>query len=110
MPFAIATNKQGPLPLTIPFTSPVVGPASLAIAGTVWTKTAGQTIGIEVLMNGAVIGIMQICANQASVHLALPTAFFNAKFPSQSATLTIQALNPNTTSDFNDYFSAWIMD
>jgi hypothetical protein len=110
MPFVIANNKQGPLPLTIPFTSPVVGPATLAVSATVWTKTGGQTIGIEVLVNGTVIGIMQICANQASVHLALPTSFFNAKFPSQAATLTIQALNGNTTTDFNDYFSAWIMD
>lgn len=108
--FVIASNKPGPLPLTIPFTSPVVGPATLAVSATAWTETGGQTIGIEVVLNGTVIGIMQICANQASVHMALPTAYFNAKFPTQAATLTIQALNPATTTDFNDFFSAWIMD
>lgn len=110
MAFVIASGKQGTLPLSFHFTSPVVGPATIAVAATAWTKTAGSLIGVQVLLNNVALGTLQIYANEASVHLTLPTAFFNANFASQDATLTFQASTSATVTDVNDYFSAWILD
>jgi hypothetical protein len=111
MAFVIASGKQGSLPLTFPFTSPVVGPATLVVAATAWTKTAATLIGVEVVLNNVVLGTLQIYANLASVHITLPTALFNANFGSQTGNkLTLQAATGTTVTDVNDYFSAWILD
>ena len=109
MAFVIASNIQGPLPQSIPFTSPVVGPATVAISATAWTKSPGNVIGVVAILNGVKIGVLQLMTNQGSVHLTLPTGFFNADIESMQCTLMLVPTDQNTVTDQNDFFSAVIL-
>ncbi len=105
-------NQTGPLPISAQFTTGSNGPATLIVAGSVWTKTQDRLIGVQVLLDGQPIGNAQIWSNAPSTHRAVVPMHFvidlNKEWPSPeqqpSYKLTLQAMNSDTTSDQNDFF------
>ena len=103
----IMSQKQGPLPIDATFNAVSSAPMYLEIAGSVWTTTANKLIGIQVLLDGTVLGTAQIFSNTASTHRAVVTAYFPIQLAQGQHTLSLK-LNPGspTTSDLNDFFTA----
>jgi hypothetical protein len=109
MPLQTILSAQGPLPLTATFTPIADGPVVLTVTGTAWSTTAPNTIGIEVVFNGVVIGTATLFANQNAVHMTLPTLLSNATIPSnQPQKVAIIGL-AGTVTDFNDNFSVQLL-
>ena len=106
----IAQNQTGPLPLKIPFTAPITGPVTIAFSGTCWSSIASVQGGVEVFLDGKSLGKALLYFNNAGLHLALPTQFFQASLSGGPHTMTVQALSSTVQSDKNDFFSAWIID
>ena len=105
----IMSQKQGGLPITATFNAVSSAPMYLEIAGSVWTQTVNSMIGIQVLLDNAVLGTAQIFSNTSSTHRAVVSAFFPIQLTEGSHTLTLQP-NPGSTtvSDVNDFFTAVI--
>ncbi len=100
-------NQKGPLPISATFQAPGDMPMYLEVTGSVWTTTANQMIGIQVTLDGAVIGTANIFSNTASTHRTVVPVYLPVKLKQGAHTLQL-ALAPNTktTSDFNDFFTA----
>jgi hypothetical protein len=104
----LMSQKQGPLPITTTFSPLSDATSFLELAGSVWTTTANQMIGIEVVIDGASVGAAQIFSNAASTHRAVVTAYFKVQLSHGSHTLTLKASSGSTTSDINDFFTVAI--
>lgn len=82
-------------------------PMYLEVQGSVWTTTANQMIGIQVSIDGTVIGTASIFSNTASTHRAVVPVYLPIKLTQGSHTIALDlAANTKTTSDFNDFFTA----
>lgn len=102
-------SAQGPLPVSDSFTPIEDGSVVFVVTATAWSSTAPNQIGVEVVLNGTVIGTNTIFANDSQVHLALPTLFLNATITSmQPQKISLVAL-PNSVTDYNDTFAAQLM-
>jgi hypothetical protein len=82
-------------------------PMYLEVQGSVWTQSANQMIGIQVSLDGAVIGTANVFSNGASTHRPVVPVYLPIKLKQGSHTLQL-AVAPNTTtvSDLNDLFTA----
>lgn len=100
-------NQKGPLPITASFMAPGDMPMYLEVAGSVWTTTANQLIGIQVAVDGNVVGTANIFSNTASTHRTAVPVYLPIKLTQGSHTIELSvAPNTTTTSDFNDFYSA----
>ncbi len=110
MSLQVLISQKGPLPISIVFTAPGDSPYYLEVNGSIWTQTANNMIGIQVELDGQVLGTAQIFSNGASTHRAVVPGYFPVKLSyGQQHTLTLSgAPNTTTTSDANDYFNAVI--
>ena len=105
----ILNEKPGPLPLNITFNALSDGPSTLIVHGSVWSKTADQKIGIAIQLDGAQVGTAQIFSNAASTHRAVVPTYIPIKLQQGQHTLGLVLLpGTQTTSDFNDFFTAVI--
>jgi hypothetical protein len=104
---ALVSNQKGPLPIKATFMAPGDMPMFLEVTGSVWTTTANQLIGIQVSVDGNVVGTANIFSNTASTHRNVVPVYLPIKLTQGSHTVEL-ALAPNTktTSDFNDFFNA----
>lgn len=100
-------NQKGPLPVQATFQAPGDMPMNLEVTGSVWTQTANQMIGIQVSLDGAVIGTANIFSNTASTHRAVVPVYIPITLTQGSHTIQL-AVAPSTTtvSDLNDRFTA----
>jgi hypothetical protein len=102
-------NAAGPLPISATFTPVADGPVVLVVTGTAWSSSAPNKIGIEVSLNGSVIGSATLFANQNSVHMTLPTLFLNAVIPShEPQKIAVTGLG-HTVTDLNDHFTVQLL-
>ena len=100
-------NQKGPLPITVSFMAPGDMPMYLEVQGSVWTTTANQMIGIQVAVDGNVVGTANIFSNTASTHRTAVPVYLPIKLAQGSHTIELSlAPNTTTTSDFNDFYSA----
>ena len=105
----IMSQKQGPLPLNAQFNAVSSSINYLEINGSVWTTTANKMIGIQVVLDGTVLGTAQIFSNTASTHRAVVSAFFKIQLNQGPHTLALNLIpGSTTTSDINDFFTAVI--
>src|SRR5277367_2431828 len=102
----ILNQHIGPLPLTTSFNSPSDAPATLIVYGSVWSQTANTHIGISVVLDGKVVGSAQIFSNTTAVHRAVVPTYIPVQLSIGAHTLVLQALNGQTISDLNDFFTA----
>ena len=100
-------NQKGPLPIKATFQAPGDMPMYLEVTGSVWTTTANQMIGIQVAVDGAVVGVANIFSNTASTHRNVVPRYFPIKLNQGAHTVELSlAPSTTTTSDFNDFFNA----
>jgi hypothetical protein len=100
-------NQKGPLPIKASFMAPGDMPMYLEVLGSVWTTTASQMIGIQVAVDGNVIGQANIFSNGASTHRPVVPVYLPIKLNQGSHTLELTlAPGTTTTSDFNDFYTA----
>jgi hypothetical protein len=105
-PLTIANQHIGPLPLKLTFNAPSDGPATLMIAGSVWSATANQHIGIGVVLDGVAIGSASIFSNATTTHRAVVPAYIPVTLKFGAHVLVLEAMNPATIADLNDFFDA----
>ena len=103
----LISNQVGPLPVQATFMAPGDMPMYLEVTGSVWTQTANQMIGIQIAVDGNVLGTANIFSNTASTHRAVVPVYLPVKLTQGSHTIQLSAA-PNTTtvSDLNDRFTA----
>ena len=100
-------DQKGPLPIKAQFMAPGDMPMYLEVTGSVWTPTANQMIGIQVSVDGNVVGTANIFSNSASTHRNVVPRYFPIKLNQGSHTVELSlAPGTTTTSDFNDFFNA----
>lgn len=100
-------NQKGPLPIKATFQAPGDMPMYLEVTGSVWTQTANQMIGIQVAVDGAVVGVANIFSNTASTHRNVVPRYFPIKLNQGAHTVELTlAPSTTTTSDLNDFFNA----
>lgn len=100
-------NQKGPLPIQASFMAPGDMPMYLEVQGSVWTQSTNQMIGIQVSLDGTVIGTANVFSNGSSTHRPVVPVYLPVKLKQGSHTLQL-AVAPNTTtvSDLNDFFTA----
>ena len=107
MSVQVLVSQKGPLPISVSFSAPGDMPCYLEVNGSVWTQTANQMIGIQVSVDGNVVGTANIFSNAASTHRNVVPRYFPIKLNQGSHTVELTlAPNTTTTSDFNDFFNA----
>lgn len=103
----IVGNQQGPLPISASFMSPGDMPMNLEVTGSIWTQTANQMIGIQISVDGTVIGTANIFSNTSSTHRAVVPVYLPVKLGQGSHTLQLAVAPGSTTvSDLNDRYTA----
>ena len=108
MSVQLLLSQKGPLPITVNFKAPSDAPIFLEVNGSVWTQTANTLIGIQVELDGVVLGVAQIFSNTAATHRAVVPAYFPVQLKygvQHTLTLNVTA-GSKTVSDFNDFFTA----
>ena len=108
MAVQVIVNQQGgPMPVNATFSAPSDAPMYLEVTGSCWTQSENAFVGIQVLLDGAVLGTAQIWSNGSATHRAVVPAYFPIQLSQGQHTLTLQA-NPgsSTVSDQNDFFTA----
>ena len=110
MSVQLVISQKGPLPISVSFKAPGDIPVYLEVNGSVWTQTTNSMIGIQVVLDGQVLGLAQIFSNTASTHRAVVPAYFPVQLAyGKLHTLTLNAdPNSKTVSDLNDLFTAVI--
>ena len=94
----------GPLPLKTSVDIQSNMPAVITLAGSVWTKTANQQIGIALLIDGQVAASATIFANPASQHMAVVPIEFAYTFEIGPHDFALNPWNNATVSDKNDSY------
>ena len=80
-------------------------PMYLEVQGSVWTQTANQMIGIQIALDGNVIGTANIFSNGGSTHRTVVPVYLPVKLTQGSHTIKL-SVAANTVSDFNDFYTA----
>jgi len=115
----VIISQQGPLPITVTVQTGSVGPATLVVAGSVWSPTANVDIGMSISMDGALIGNSTIYSNGPDTHrttvpmhlLVTLDKPFTGDPPDVAPTYTFEltAANGNTASDENDFYQVLLL-
>lgn len=74
MSYYIAQNQTGPLPQKYPFDLPITGDVTIAFSGTCWSNSPGFA-GVNVYLDGNLLGDVPLFFNNVSQHLELPASF-----------------------------------
>lgn len=100
-------NQKGPLPIKASFMAPGDMPMYLEVQGSVWTQSANQMIGIQIAVDGNVLGTANLFSNNASTHRTVVPVYLPVKLAQGSHTIELSvAPNTTTVSDFNDFYTA----
>jgi hypothetical protein len=105
----IFSNAPGGLPLTKQFEAPSNAPVNLFLSGSARTKNAPVQVGIDIELDGKVIGSSLVWCNENESHRALVPVIIPAQFSFGTHTITLKAHNSTTTTDQNDYFNVNLM-
>lgn len=103
----LISGQKGPLPIQATFMSPGDMPMYLEVSGSVWTQSANQMIGIQVSIDGNVVGTANIFSNANATHRAVVPVYLPVKLGQGSHTLSLSAApGTSTVSDANDFYTA----
>jgi hypothetical protein len=112
-------NQSGPLPISAEVQTGSVGPATLTVAGSVWSSTANTMIGVEVFLDGAAVGTSVIYSNGTEEHrTTVPVHIgidldkpFTGDPPTEPPVYTVELrpLNAQTNSDGNDVYQVTLI-
>lgn len=104
-------DGPGPLPVKAVFQAPTDGPVAFVVTGTAYTNSAANAIGIQLYLDGSLLGEPALCwANENNNHQAVRMTFTPYEGLSEGDH-TIQvaiALDP-TVTDVNDNFQVTLL-
>jgi hypothetical protein len=107
MAVQVLLSQQGPLPINISFQPPGDMPMYIEVNGSVWTQNANTMTGIQVAIDGNVVGTANIFSNTPSTHRAVVPAYIPITLDQGQHTLALTVLG-GTISDANDLYTAVI--
>jgi len=105
----VLIDVQHQLPINHSFTT-TPGYKLLLVNGSVWTKSANNTCGFEIVLNGNSVATSQMWINPASVHTTMPSQFVVLEITNPQNTLELLPLGSETTTDYNDFYHAVLVD
>jgi hypothetical protein len=106
----VLPNHGGPLPLTTTTFSSTGRGLLVIVTGTSFVQTGTGNLDVQVQFDGAPLGDLNVYANVAGLHEALPTMVFPVPSPTPGAhTITLVNGSNATTNDINDVFSVTIV-
>ena len=108
MPVQMIINQAGPLPLKANFDAKGNQVMYLEVNGSVYSGNANKMVGIEIQVDNKSVGKAQIFSNGASTHRAVVPAYLPIQLSQGTHTLSLSASTTDTTSDYNDIFTAVI--
>lgn len=97
-------SQQGPLPITVTFQVENDGPTLILLSCSAWTQSANVMIEVDLLIDGAEAARASLFCNTPTQHMALVSAPNPYTFSIGEHTFTLQAANPETVGDFNDFY------
>jgi hypothetical protein len=106
MALQVLINQQGALPINANFNSPGDMSMYLEVNGSVWTQTENSMIGIQISIDGNVVGTAHIFSNGNATHRAVVPAYIAVQLSQGQHTISLAAAPGTTVSDSNDYFTA----
>jgi hypothetical protein len=108
MAIQVIVQQAGPLPINVPFQALGDEPMYLEINGSVWSQSVNEMIGININLDGEQVGQALIYSNGNATHRAVVPAYIPIQLSQGQHTLTLYPANAETTSDFNDFYTAVI--
>lgn len=103
MMFPVIIDQAGPLPIKTSVKWPSTGTIVVAVSGSAYAQKPGTMLTVKLTIQDTTETI-QVYANQASTHMALPTGFFTRTGAYGQADVTLSAGDGNTFTDQNDHF------
>ena len=100
----LLNQAKGPLPLSVKFQVPSDAPACFILAGSVWSQQVNQMIGVQLQLDGKVIGSAVIWSNGVATHRAVVPGYIPVTLTYGAHAVEIIALNSAAISDCNDVF------
>lgn len=98
-------SGAGPLPITTTFQVENDGPTLILLACSAWTQQTGNVlIEVDLLIDGAEVASASLFCNPIDQHMALVSAPTPYTLTIGEHTFTLQAANPQTVSDQNDFY------
>jgi hypothetical protein len=98
-------NTTGDNPLTGTYQKRKGGTLIISAAGSGWSGTKDQLIGMKVFVNGNQVGTAQVWTNEATSHKAfVPTFEVVNNVGKGQVNIKLEPLNPETKIDKNDSF------
>lgn len=110
MPNQMILQSAGPLPITTTFNASGTNePCDFFVSGTAYAAAAPIPLAINVLLDGQLIGSIQVWANEADSHRSLVSTFSQvAALSSGQHQLTLEAA-PNVVTDDHDQFAVTLI-
>jgi hypothetical protein len=107
---SVYANSAGPLPLAGDTFTSHGGALTLNASGSGWSTNGSALIGMNVLVDGVVMGTSQVFTNEASSHKAfIPISVALPGVGSGAHVVVLQPLS-GTTTDFNDFFNVTVVE
>lgn len=107
MAIQVLVSQKGPLPITVNFNALGDSPMYMEVNGSVWTSNANTMLGIQIAIDGNVVGTANIFSNAATTHRTVVPAYIPVKLSQGQHKLVLSAAS-GTISDFNDFYTAVI--
>lgn len=102
-------GQNGPLPITAAFNAESDSEAVMMVSGSAWSSTAGQWVGVQIMLDGNIIGEAAVFCNEASSHRALITTLIPVTLSAGQHTIALAEVSNYTEIDANDWFNVYIM-
>jgi hypothetical protein len=103
MMFPVIIDQAGPLPIKTSVKWPSSNTVVVAVSGSAYAQKPGTMLTVKLTIHDTTETI-QVYANQASTHMALPTGFFARDGEYGQVDVTLSAVDGNTVTDQNDHF------
>ena len=97
-------GQKGPLPITTTFQVENDGPTLILLSCSAWSQTSDVMIEVDLLVDGVAVTGAALFCNTPNQHMALVSVPMPSTFTIGEHTFTLQASNPDTVTDFNDFF------
>ena len=104
-------NTNGALPKEGTYNKRRGGTLIVSAAGSGWSSTTDQLIGMKVFVNGNEQGTAQVWTNEADSHKAFVSVFPVVKTVSGGpVTVKLDELNAQTNTDHNDFYRVTVVE
>ncbi len=97
-------GQKGPLPITTTFQVENDGPTLILLTCSAWTQTENNMLEVDLLVDGVAVAWAALFGNAPNQHMALVSVPMPYTFSIGEHTFTLQVGNPETVSDFNDFY------